>query len=138
MEASVGRRASRILRRVEIVDRLSLQIGGVVEFYRLGGSQRDILARLPDHTSHALGPRNLDAAVAGDFDGDDRTEPLVPDRTATSPGAIRHETSGAEVAWTGSVGGRISMNLAAVTLPGDTLSLGVGHEGNMLRRWLSE
>jgi hypothetical protein len=123
---------------VEIVDILTPQIGGSVEFYRLEGSQRDILARLPGYISHALGSGNLDAAVAGDFDRDGRTELPVPDRAGTSLGAIRHETAGAEVAWMVSVGGRTSTNLAAVTLPGDTLSLGVGHEANMLRRWLSE
>jgi len=30
----------------------------------------------------------------------------------------------------------IMTNLAAVVFPDDTLAVGVGHEGNMLRLWL--
>jgi hypothetical protein len=115
---------------------LTPHIGGVVEFYRLAGNRLEIVAQVPGYTSHVIGSRNLDTAVAGDFDGDGRIELLVPNQARTSLGAIRRKPGGAEVAWTIPVGGRVMTNLATVVFPDDALAVGVGHEGNMLRLWL--
>ena len=111
-------------------------IGGTVEFYRLVEDRLEIVAQMPGYTSHVIGSRNLDMAVAGDLDGDGRTELLLPDQARTGLGAIQHTAGGARTIWTLLVGGIVSTNLATVALSDETLAVGVGHDGNGLRLWL--
>lgn len=94
------------------------------------------MAQVPGYSTHLIGSRNLDMAVAGDFDSDGNVELILPNQSYNSLGAIRRTTDGAEVAWTVSVGHRITTNLVAVTFEDDTLALGLGHEGNKLRLWI--
>lgn len=122
---------------LELVDVLTPHIGGVVEYYQLAGDRLEIVAQVPGYSSHILGSRNLDMAAAGDFDGDGRIELLVPEQARANLGAIRRTPDGAEVVWTVPIGERISTNLATVTFQDDTLVVGVGHEGNGLRLWVS-
>lgn len=65
-----------------------------------------IVAEAAGWSSHALGARNLDQAMAGDFDGDGRAELLAPSQDRTRLGGIRRTQAGAEVAWTVPLGGR--------------------------------
>jgi endonuclease YncB( thermonuclease family) len=121
---------------LELADVLTPHLGGVVEFFRLSGSDMEIVAQVPGYTSHVIGTRNLDMAVAGDVDGDGRIELLLPNQARTHLAAIRRNPGGAEVAWAVSVSERVSTNIATVTFPDGTLAVGVGHEGNKLRLWL--
>lgn len=121
---------------LEFVDVLTPHIGGVVEFYQLSGQELQILAQLPGYTSHIIGSRNLDMALAGDFDGDHTVEVLLPDQSRTELGAIRRTADGAELAWTLPVGSKISTNLAAVSLPGGRIAVGVGRNDGVLRVWV--
>ncbi len=120
---------------VEIAAVLTPHIGGVVEFYRLIGDQLEVVARVPGYSTHVIGSRNLDMALAADFDSDGRVELLVPNQQFDTLGVIRRTVDDAEVTWKIPVGGRISTNIAAVQLADDTVVLGVGHKGNMLRVW---
>lgn len=120
----------------EVVDVLTPHIGGVVEFYRKQGQTLHIVAQVPGYTSHVIGTRNLDMAVAADFDGDGRTELLLPSQSRKELGAIRRTQFGAEVAWTLSLDGRAATNLAVVTLLDGTLAVGVGRDDGVLRLWL--
>ena len=120
---------------VELVDVLTPHIGGVVEFYRLEDDELRIIARVPGFTSHVLGSRNLDMAIAGDFDGDGRTELLLPNQVLTELGAIRRTSEGAEVAWSVSLDGRLKTNVAAVTLSDGRMAVGAGMAGGILRLW---
>jgi len=120
---------------IEIVDVLTPHIGGIVEFYHLDGGALNIAARMPGYSSHRIGSRNLDTAVAGDFDGDGRIELLLPNQALTELGAVRHTPTGARVVWTLPLSQQISTNLAAVTLADDRLALGLGY-GQTLRLWL--
>lgn len=119
----------------ELVDVLTPHIGGVVEFYRLEGDELRIVAELPGYTSHVIGTRNLDMAVAGDFDGDDRPELLLPNQARTELGAIQRSEEGAVVDWSVPAGARIVTNLATVTLEDGSLAVGVGREDGALRIW---
>ncbi|MEC9280196.1 MAG: hypothetical protein VX947_04835, partial [Chloroflexota bacterium] len=83
---------------VEIVDVLTPHIGGIVEFYRLENDILKVVVKIPGFRSHKIGSRNLDMAVAGDFDGDGRVELLVPNQTLDEIGGIRRTLDGAEVA----------------------------------------
>jgi len=91
---------------VEIVDVLTPHIGGIVEFYRLENGKLNVVAQAPGFRSHEIGSRNLDMAVAGDFDGDGRVELLVPNQTLDEIGGIRRTSDGAEVAWTLPIDGK--------------------------------
>jgi len=77
-------------------------------------------------------------AAAGDFDGDGRLEILLPNQRLTELGAVRRTATGAEIAWSVPLGGRLRTNLAAVTLSNGTLAIGAGREGKVLRIWLPE
>jgi hypothetical protein len=88
-----------------------------------------------DETSHRIGLRNLDMALAGDFDGDGNIELLLPDDAMRSIGAIRRTTGGAEVVRTLPMGGaRVATNLAVV-LDRNATTVGVGREDGVLRIW---
>jgi hypothetical protein len=123
---------------VELVDVLTPHIGGVVEFYQLFGDELQVVATVPGYTSHVIGSRNLDMALAGDLDGDGRVELLLPDQSFTHLGGIRRTTGGAEVAWVVPLEGRLSTNLAAVQLMGGGLIFGAGREDGTMRLWLPE
>ena len=75
--------------KVGIVDVLTPHIGGIVEFYRLQNDILKVVVKIPGFSSHKIGSRNLDMAVAGDFDGDARMELLVPNQTLDEIGGIR-------------------------------------------------
>jgi hypothetical protein len=121
---------------MEIASVLTPHIGGIVEFYRLMGEELEIVARVPGYSTHMLGSRNLDMALAGDLDADGRIELLVPNQQFNALGAIRRITNGVEVTWSLPVGGRISTNITAVRFDDDIIALGVGHIGRILRIWI--
>ena len=121
---------------LELVDVLTPHIGGVVEFFGMSGNTLMINARVSGYTSHVMGSRNLDMAVSGDFDGDGNVELLVPNQGLTKLGGIGRTESGAVVKWNVPAGGRISTNLAVVTLSDETMAVGVGRDDGILRLWL--
>ena len=123
---------------LELVDVLTPHIGGTVEFYRLEGKELRVVARVRGYTSHRIGSRNLDQALAGDFDGDGRVELLLPSQGGTELGGIRRTSDGAAAAWTVPVGGSISTNLAGVPHADGRLAVGVGRRDGVLRLWLPE
>lgn len=112
-------------------------VGGVVEFYRPNLEERtlEIAATLPGYSTHTLYSRNLDAARAGDLDGDGAWEVLVPDRFRTELAAIRHTREGAEEAWRLPVGGTLATNLASATNREGRISIAVGRTDGVLRIW---
>lgn len=121
---------------LEFVDVLTPHIGGVVEFFRLSGGFLDLVAQQPGFTSHVIGTRNLDMALAGDFDGDGYVEVLLPTQDRSVLGAIRRTMDGAQVVWSLPVGGIVSTNLTAVSFPGGGIAVGVGREDGVLRVWV--
>jgi endonuclease YncB( thermonuclease family) len=121
---------------LELADVMTPHIGGIIEFFQPAGDRLKLMSQTSGYTSHVLGSRNLDMAVAGDFDGDGRLELLLPDQERANLGAVRRVPGGAEVAWELPVGGRLSTNLATVAFPDGSLAVGVGHEGEQLRLWL--
>jgi hypothetical protein len=63
-------------------------IGGVVEFFQLNAGRLDPVRETAGFSAHTIGSRNLDSAVAGDFNNDGTPELLAPDQTHTSLGVI--------------------------------------------------
>lgn len=113
-------------------------IGGVIEIYAIEQDRLVIQAELSGYSTHQIGSRNLDSAVAADFDGDGQLEIVVPDQSQTFLAGIELVAEELKVAWEASLGGRLSTNLAAVSLVGDRLVLGVGHADGVLRIWRQE
>lgn len=119
-----------------LVDVLTPHIGGVVEFYRYDGESLTIVERLGGYTSHVIGSRNLDMAVAGDFNGDGQPEIVVTTQDRSHIAAIQHTAEGAREVWRLAVDGRVGTNLAATTGADGKLSLAAGTEDGRLRIWI--
>jgi hypothetical protein len=113
-------------------------IGGVIEIYAVEADRLLIQAELSGYSSHQIGSRNLDSALAVDFDGDGRMEVVVPDQSQTALAGIQWTNDELNVVWEVSIGGKISTNLVGVPLSDDRLALGVGHANEGLRIWLSK
>lgn len=110
-------------------------IGGIVEFYRRRGAEMERVAQLDGYTSHVIGTRNLDMALAGDFDGDGALELLLPNQALTHLGAVGRRGDEARLIWQVELGGRATTNLSAAELSDGRLLVGMGHDGQMLRVW---
>lgn len=111
-------------------------IAGTVEYYEFKEDQLRLVAEFPGITSHILGSRNLDMAAAGDFDGDGAVELLLPNPQLTELIAVRRTQTSAEEVWRLPIQGRLSTNLAGVSLPDGKMALGIGIEDGILRFWL--
>ena len=100
-----------------------------VEFYRLDGGDLPVTATLSGFASHTYGSRTLDGGLAADFDGDGRTELLVPRTDRRRLAAVRRTGDGAERAWSLPVGGRLTTNLTGVALADGRIAVGAGGDG---------
>ena len=111
-------------------------IGGTVRFYRREDETLRVVGSVSGYSSHTIGSRVLDGVVAGDFDGDGRPEPLVPDDSRTHLGAVRRTEGGAQEAWKLPIGGTLTTNVTGTRLADGGVAVGVGHaEG--VRIWQS-
>jgi hypothetical protein len=108
-------------------------IGGVLEIYGLEGDQLVIQAELGGYSSHQIGSRNLDGAVAVDLDGDGQYEIIVPSQEQTSVAAIQLADGRLQVAWSETLQSKINTNIAASELPGGGFALGLGLEEGVLK-----
>jgi hypothetical protein len=113
-------------------------IGGTAEFYRARDGGLELVASLDGYSTHSIGSRNLDNAVAGDLDGDGRVELLVPDDPHRELAGLRRVVDGGdagsvEEAWRLPLGGRLTSNLCAVE-GSDGVAVAAGREG-ALRVW---
>jgi hypothetical protein len=111
-------------------------IGGIVEFYRFSGTALTISARLAGFSTHRIGSRNLDTAVACDFDGDGTVELLIPDERFETLLFLSRTGEIIEIESTYPVDGCAVTNIAAVCGPGETCVVGVGREDGVLRVWV--
>lgn len=120
---------------IELAEVLTPHLGGITGFYRLDRPDLSLVDHLGGCTSHILGSRNLDMAATGDFDDDGQVELLLPTQHFRQLCGVRRTSSGAEIAWTVPTGGTLSTNIAAVTDPDGSISIGVGVEEGYFRIW---
>lgn len=112
-----------------LVDVLTPHIGGVVRFYQFDDNQLNIVAEQRGYTSHLIGSRNLDMAVAGDFNGDGQLEIVMPSQNRSSIAGIQQTENGAEVVWEIPLGATVGTNFAARQTD-NGLELAIGTENN--------
>jgi hypothetical protein len=110
-------------------------LDSVVEFYQWQGDELTLVAELPGYTSHVIGSRNLDMAMAGDFDGDGRIELLLPTPDRTQLGGIQRTDEGATAVYHLDIGGELATNLAGVMTGAGETAVGLGRSDNVLRIW---
>ena len=121
---------------IEIVSLLTPHIGGNIEFFQMVDQQLVLTANLNGYTSHVIGSRNLDMAVAGDFDGDGIVELLLPSQDLRSLGVIQRVENGAIVELSIPLDARVLTNFATVSFQDGLLAVGIGLDTNVLRIWL--
>ena len=117
-----------------LVDVLTPHIGGRVEFYRWNGDELMIETAVSGYTSHVIGTRNLDMAVAGDWVGSGGAQLLLPSQDRTMLGVVGIVDGVAEVLLDVPVDGQVVTNLSAVA-HNNGLAVGVGRADNTLRIW---
>jgi hypothetical protein len=124
----------------ELVAVRSPHVDATVQFLRLNPETNtlDVAAEITGFTSHVIGTRNLDMAVAGDFNGDGQPELVIPSADRTAVAGIQHTAEGAQVVWSQPLDGRLVTNLAPATLPNGALALAGGLEDGRLRLWLPD
>jgi len=111
-------------------------VGGIAKFYRLDNGRMELVAsNAGGYMSHVNGSRNLDQAVAGDFDGDGNVELLVPSRDQESLIALRRVGDSVEEVWQVELGARLSSNLTVTQTTDSGLILGAAIEGAKLNIW---
>ena len=122
---------------VELAAVRTPHVGGPVEFYSLDRQNGELrlAASGGEYRSHTIYSRNLDAARAGDLDGDRSWELLLPDASYTALEAVHHTERGVETAWRLPLGGTLATNLASVTDSEGRVALAAGTLEGELRIW---
>ena len=118
-----------------LVDVLTPHIGGIVRFHRYTGSGLEVIGQIGGHTSHVIHSRNLDMAVAGDFNGDGTPEIVLPTQDRTQLDGIQLTGNGPQVVWSLPLDGVLSSNLSAVSANGRPLALAAGMTDGRVRLW---
>lgn len=119
---------------MQLVDVLTPHIGGVTRFYEFDGTGLSVVSQTGGYTSHSIHSRNLDMAVAGDFDGDGQLEIVLPSQDRTRIAGITNTENGAQVVWELPLGGTLASNLAAVNTS-NGLALAAGRADGVVRIW---
>jgi len=113
-----------------LVDIRTPHIGGIVEFFQFKDGRLEVIKEYRGFSSHSIGSRNLDSAIAGDFNNDGIAELLAPDQPHTNLGVVSIEG----VIATLPLDGVLTTNLSVTVIDGKII-IGAGTEGN-LRFWL--
>lgn len=120
---------------MELATVLTPHIGGTVGFMQWDGDKLNVVAELPGYTSHVIYSRNMDMAMAGDFNGDGRPELLLPTDDRTQLGGIQRAAGGAEAIYQLDLPGQLVTNLAGATLVSGDTAVGAGLDNGVLRVW---
>ena len=96
-----------------------------LEYYRLGAGDLTIRATREGYATHTYGSRNVDGGLGGDFDGDGRTELLVPTTDRTALSLVRRVADRAEPVGALPLGARLTTNLVGVRAAGQ-VAVGAG------------
>lgn len=120
---------------LELAEVNTPHVEGVVQFLQFQDGQLTVVAQLPGYTSHVIGSTNVDMAVAGDFNGDNQPELVLPTLDLLALAGIQRTSEGAEELWRLTLPAVLSTNLSAHTTETGQLVLGVGTADNKLLIW---
>lgn len=123
---------------VGLVEVMTPHIGGILGFYQIVGAQLVKTAEIRGYTSHVIGSRNLDMALAGDFDGDGRLEIVLPTQDLTRLVGLQIEGETWAERWSFDLGGKLSSNSLAFVDENTRLGVAVGTDAGELRIWRSQ
>ena len=101
-------------------------LDATLEFFSWEGDRLVLKGELSGFSSHRIGSRNLDMALVADLDGNGFPEVVVPSLGQESLQGVGFVDGSAEVLWTESLGGRLTSNLAGVSLADGSLVFGAG------------
>ncbi|SFM46116.1 hypothetical protein [Methanolobus profundi] len=119
----------------ELVDVLTPHIGGIVEFYQWEDDELKVVSGLSGYSSHLAGSRDLDMAIAGNFDEDEEIELLVPLQSYRELAVLEHTDDGVTVVTNIELTDSLSTNIAAVNNGYGMTAIGVGTNDGMLSIW---
>ena len=102
---------------------MPVAVGELVELlpqfqFRERGRKLELVHNRGGYSTHRIGSRNLDAALAGDLDDDGRSELLLPSQDNGRLDVVKRVLSGSEVVHSVELGGRLSTNIAAFSTGG--------------------
>lgn len=117
---------------LELVGVRTPHLRATVEYYRLEGGVLRRVASLAGYSSHDLGSRNLDRAVAADFDNDGEIELLIPSQDGRSLAAIGRRNLDAREKWAISLDAPIRSNLALACHNRQALAVAFATEAGLL------
>lgn len=124
----------------ELVEIQTPHIGGIVQFLRYvpQTDRLEVVARAGGYTSHVYGSRNIEMAVAGDFDGDGQPEVVVTTQDGTRLVGLRHGVGDrVEEVWSIDLPAVPVTNFVAFHLPEERLGLTIGLADGNLYVWRS-
>ncbi|NJN44174.1 MAG: hypothetical protein HC806_05250 [Anaerolineae bacterium] len=122
--------------RILLADVLTPHLGGIVEFSEWVEDRLEVITLLEDHSSHRIGSNNLDMALAGDFDGLGYAYLVVPNLAMDQLAFIQIVENESVVVFNELLDGQLMTNLSGVTMEDNTIAMGAGLEGKILRVWL--
>lgn len=115
------------------VEVITPHIGGIVSFVGVGTQLRSVATAQP-FTSHRIGSRELDMAVAVDIDADGFLELVVPAQDRMSLAAIGLVAGAATIKWEAELPARITSNVAVGSRNGVS-AIAVGTEDGSVLIW---
>jgi hypothetical protein len=121
----------------QLVDVRTPHIGGMPEFFDLIGDTLSVSNAQLGYTSHIINSPNLDMALAGDFDGDNKPELVLTDQQHERIIGVINTGGGVQEVWQVPLDGTLTTNLAAIVLEDGTPLLAAGTDRAVLRVWRS-
>jgi hypothetical protein len=119
----------------QIADVRTPHIAGMAEFLNPEGDRLVMNNAQLGYTSHLINSRNMDQALAGDFNSNDKPELVLTDQSRQFVTGVENTTEGVVQQWELPLDGTLTTNLAAVTLPDGGAVLAAGTDNGVLRVW---
>ena len=122
----------------ELVEIITPHIGGVVNFVRYNPetAMLETTARVSGYTSHVYGSRNVDMAIAGDYNDDGQPELVVTTQDGSRlVGLQRGLDDIITEVWSINLSAQIITNFAGIRLPDDRIGLLIGFDDDTIYRW---
>jgi hypothetical protein len=111
-------------------------INGNFELLGLEESRLEVIKSLSGYSSHKLGSRNLDAALAADLNGDGLIEFIIPNQERNSLSGIQFTAGELNPVWTHFLNGNLTTNLVCIATENQDMLLGAGTEDHLLKIWI--